>query len=135
MAMIEMGMTTLEDFVRRYTEAWNSGVPGNVAAHFSAAGSLTVNGGKAAVGRQAIAEVARSFMLAFPDLALRCDGLEEQSGGIAYHWTLQGHYAETRAAVEISGYERWTLNEAGLIERSLGNFDAADYERQIRGGG
>ncbi len=124
-----------EEFARRYTEAWNSGVPEQVAAHFAAAGSLSVNGGEAAVGREAIAKVARRFMTAIPDLALRFDGLEAQGGGIAYHWTLSGNYAATGAAVEISGYELWTLDAAGLIERSLGKFDAADYERQIRGGG
>jgi hypothetical protein len=135
MAMIGMGMTRLEDFARCYTEAWNSGVPDNVAAHFAPEGSLAVNGGAPATGRASIAELARSFMTAFPDLHLRFDGLEERTSGLAYHWTLRGHYAETGAAVEISGYELWTLDAAGLIERSLGKFDAADYERQIRAGG
>jgi hypothetical protein len=58
----------LRDFARRYTEAWCSQDPAQVAAHYAPDGSLTINGGTPSVGRAAITEAARSFMTAFPDM-------------------------------------------------------------------
>lgn len=49
----------LREFARRYTEAWCSGDPGRVADHYAPDGSLTINGGAPAVGRDAITEAAR----------------------------------------------------------------------------
>jgi hypothetical protein len=37
-------MSELFEFARRYTEAWWSGEPTQVAEHFSVDGSLTING-------------------------------------------------------------------------------------------
>jgi hypothetical protein len=34
----------------------------------------------------------------------------------------------------ISGYELWKIDNDGLIGESKGNFDAAEYERQLREG-
>jgi len=34
----------------------------------------------------------------------------------------------------MSGYEEWQLNEDGLIARSKGHFDSAEYERQLKQG-
>ena len=52
----------IEEHALHYTEAWNSGDPAAVASHFSAGGSLQVNDAAPAVGREAIAGVARGFM-------------------------------------------------------------------------
>ena len=40
----------------------------------------------------------------------------------------------TGNAVRISGYEEWTLGEDGLIVRSLGHYDQAEYDRQLEAG-
>jgi len=84
-----------------------------------------VNDGPPAVGRDAITEVARSFMTTFPDLQVFMDGVEQRDGGAIYRWTLTG------GPVRISGYEEWTLGPDGLILKSLGHFDAAEYQRQL----
>jgi hypothetical protein len=63
----------LRDLGARYTEAWCGQEPGRVAAFFSEEGSLSINGGAPAVGRNAIREVAARFMIAFPDLVLTMD--------------------------------------------------------------
>ncbi len=127
----------LSDFARRYTAAWCSGEPGNVAAHYAPAGSLTINDGEPSVGRSAITEAARSFMTAFPDLAVLMDELRVQGAKVEYHWTLLGTNTGpggTGAAVRISGFEEWKVGEDGLIAESLGHYDQAEYDRQIERG-
>ncbi len=124
----------LTDFAARYTAAWCSQDPASVAEFFSPGGALRVNDGPTAVGREAIAEVARSFMTAFPDLRVEMDGLRPTPEGPEYHWTLTGANTGpggTGHKVRISGFERWSLAPDGLIESSQGHFDAADYRRQL----
>ena len=69
----------LQDLARRYTDAWCSQDPANVADHYAPGGSLTINGGQPAEGRAALIEVARSFMTAFPDMSIGEDGLIAES--------------------------------------------------------
>ena len=52
----------LTKFAQRYAKAWCRQNPKSVAAFFAGNGSRSVNGGPPAVGRAAIAEVARGFM-------------------------------------------------------------------------
>ena len=115
----------------RYTAAWNSQDPAQVAACYSPDGSLTVNAGIPSAGRDSIAAVAQSFMHTFPDLHLAMDNLYPQGNRFLYHWTLQGTNNGHR--VKISGYEEWTIGPAGLINESQGHFDAAGYHRQLAG--
>jgi hypothetical protein len=49
----------LDAFAGRYTDAWCSGDPARVAEHYAPVGSLTINAGSPAVGREAITEAAR----------------------------------------------------------------------------
>jgi uncharacterized protein (TIGR02246 family) len=124
----------LHGFARRYTEAWCSGDPARVAEHYAPDGSLTINGGTPAVGRAAIAEAARSFMDAFPDLEVLMDDVRAGETGSEYHWTLVGTNTGpggTGNRVRISGYEEWTLGPDGLIAASQGHFDEAEYARQV----
>lgn len=126
----------LDDFAKRYTAAWCSQQPERVAAHFGPRGSLRINGGVAAVGRAAIAHAAAGFMTAFPDLEVRLDRLVTKGERVEYHWTLLGTNAGpggTGRAVRISGYESWRMGEDGLIAESEGQFDAAEYARQLAG--
>jgi uncharacterized protein (TIGR02246 family) len=130
-------MTGIEEFARRYTAAWCSGDPERVAAHFSPAASLTINSGAPAVGRAAIAEAARGFMTAFPDLTVCLDEVRATEDGFEYRWTLTGTHTGpggTGRAVCISGCEEWSMAADGLIARSRGRFDAEEYARQLNGG-
>src|SRR3954469_1900771 len=80
----------LTKFAQRYAVAWSSQDPESVAAFHAENGSLQVNDGPAARGRTAIAEEARGFMRAFPDMVVTFDKLERESSGTKFHWTLTG---------------------------------------------
>jgi predicted ester cyclase len=130
-------MTELDDFSRRYAEAWCSQNPESVAAFFAENGSLSVNDGPPAVGLTAIAEVARGFMRDFPDLVVTMDDVTHDADGTKFHWRLIGTNtgpAGTGKRVRISGYELWEIDNEGLISESKGHFDSAEYERQLREG-
>ncbi len=127
----------LWEFAEGYTAAWCSRNANSVAAFFGPVGSLSVNGGVPAVGREAIAELAQSFMTAFPDLHLEMDKLLVKDGGTEYHWTLNGTNTGpggTGKRVRISGFERWRIGADGLIAASQGQFDDGDYRRQLGSG-
>ena len=128
------GVPELRDFATRYTAAWCSRNPASVAAFFSEDGSLRVNDDPPAVGRAAVTQVALSFMTAFPDLRVVMDDLLVRGEEAEYHWTLTGTNAGpegTGHSVRISGFEKWRLGRDGLITSSQGNFDAAEYRRQL----
>src|SRR3979490_1583380 len=99
----------LRDLATRYTAAWCSQNPESVAAFYSHQGSLRVNDDHPAVGRNAITQVAQSFMAAFPDLCVVFDDLRLQAGEPEYHWTLSGANTGpggTGHKIRISGFER-----------------------------
>ena len=127
----------LLDLARRYTSAWCSRDPASVAAHYSPEGSLTINGGAPAVGRAAVTESARGFMVAFPDMQVLMDDLLMEEGDVVYHWTLIGTNTGpggTGNRVRVSGFEEWTIGGDGLIAESQGHFDQAEYDRQLAHG-
>jgi|SRR4030095_5569018 uncharacterized protein (TIGR02246 family) len=122
-------------FAKRYAEAWRSQNPENVATFFAENGSLRVNEGPPAVGRAAIAEVARGFMRALPDMIVTMDDVTHASDGTKFHWTLTGTNTGpggTGKRLRISGHELWKIDEDGFIAESRGHFDSAEYERQLR---
>jgi predicted ester cyclase len=122
------------EFGENYTEAWNSGVPGNVADFYAEDGTLTINQGTPAIGRDQLSEVAHSFMEAFPDMLLTMDSLVREGDTYRYHWTFEGTHAGpegTGNKVKFSGYEQWSMNDQGLVQTSIGTFDADDYQRQL----
>jgi nuclear transport factor 2 (NTF2) superfamily protein len=128
---------SLLDFARRYTAAWCSQDPASVAAHYAPDGSLAINGGAPAVGRDEITEVARSFMSAFPDMIVAMDDLLVPDDGIEYHWTLTGANTGpggTGDRIRFSGHEEWTIDAEGLIAESQGYYDQAEYDRQLEHG-
>ena len=127
----------LHDFARRYTAAWCSQDPAQVASHYEPAGSLTINDGEPAMGHAAITESARSFMTAFPDMQVLMDDLVIRDGGADYHWTLVGTNtgpSGTGKSVRIQGFEEWTIGDDGLIAESQGHYDQAEYDRQLQHG-
>jgi nuclear transport factor 2 (NTF2) superfamily protein len=127
----------LRDFARRYTEAWCSQDPERVAENYAPDGSLTINDGAPSVGRAAITDAARSFMVAFPDMQVLMDGLVVRGESAEYRWTLVGTNTGpggTGRRVRISGFEEWTIGDDGLIARSLGHYDQDEYDRQLEHG-
>jgi hypothetical protein len=127
----------LLEFARRYTEAWCSQDPARVAENYAPDGSLTINDGAPSVGRAAITEAARSFMVAFPDMQVLMDDLVVQGDNTDYRCTLLGTNTGpggTRCRVRISGFEDWTTGDDGFIAASLGHYDRAEYDRQLEHG-
>jgi hypothetical protein len=120
----------LNDFAKRYAEAWCSHNPESVAAFFAKDALLTVNEGPLTPPL----EVAREFMRDFPDMIVTLDKLERREGRTAFHWTLTATYAGTGKRIRISGYELWSIDNDRLISESKGHFDAAEYERQLKQG-
>lgn len=124
------------EFGQRYTEAWNSKVPEKMASFYAEDGTLTVNNGTPAIGRKQLAETARSYMVAFPDLKLTMDSLTVGNGTYRYFWTFKGTNTGpngTGNKVDFSGYEEWTMNDQGLVQTSVGSYDAEEYQRQLNG--
>lgn len=123
-------------FGQKYTEAWNSKKPEKMASFYAEDGMLTINNGTPAVGRKQLTETAKSFMEAFPDLELAMDSLAVENGMYRYYWTFKGTNTGpggTGNKVNFSGFEEWTMNEQGLIHKSIGTYDAEDYQRQVEG--
>ena len=129
--------TALRDFAERYTAAWCRHDPVGVASCYAEGGSLGINGGAPAIGREAIAAVAEGFMAAFPDLEVLMDDLHLREDRAVYCWTLKGTNngpGGTGKWVDISGFEVWQLGSDGLIANSRGYFDSAAYNRQLERG-
>lgn len=126
----------LRALAERYTAAWCSQDPERVAECYSPGGSLRVNTAAPAMGRDAVRAVARGFMNAFPDMVVRMDEVRVEGERAVYAWTLTGSNTGpggTGRRVRISGQEVWTMAEDGLIGRSEGSFDEAEYRRQLEG--
>lgn len=131
-----MDLASVKAFAIRYTAAWCSQDPAKVASFFSENGSLTINTAPPSLGRAAIAADARGFMSAFPDLVIHMDSVESQGSGFVYRWTLTGTNSGlggTGKRVRISGFEEWTMGTDGLIAKSIGHYDEAEYARQVQG--
>ena len=129
-------LAELKKFAKRYAEAWCSQNPEKVAAFFAERGSISINNGPPAVGRAAVAKEAQAFMTTFPEMVVTMDKVVHDEEGTKFHWTLTGTNTGpggTGKRVRISGYELWNLGNDGLIAESKGHFDAAEYERQLRG--
>ena len=127
-------MSDLEDFGRRYTAAWCSQEAARVAGFFAEGGSLKINAGATHVGRAAITAAAQGFMTAFPDMVVAMDRVGVEGERVVYRWTLTGRNTGpggTGRPVRISGHEEWTIGVDGLIAKSLGHFDEAEYARQL----
>jgi uncharacterized protein (TIGR02246 family) len=128
---------TLRRFAEDYAEAWCSMDPRRVAAHFAPDGSLAINGGAPAVGRDAITATAQGFYTALPDMQVFMNDLVIDDGRIEFHWTFTGTNTGpdgTGNAVRVVGYEEWTIGDDGLIAASSGHYDAAEYRRQLEQG-
>ena len=130
-----MNKTDLTDFATRYAAAWSGKDPVKFAAFYEENGSLIVNG-DASIGRAAITATARSYMAAFPDMVVKLDSLSQEGDQTIFHWTWTGTNTGpggTGRAVNLRGYEKWTIGAHGLIAKSEGHFDNDEYQRQLKG--
>lgn len=126
----------LTDFAVRYAAAWSSQDPDKLASFYAVDGTLRVNDGEPSVGREAIAAKARGFMEAFPDMVVAMDELRRVDGRLEFHWIWTGTNTGpggTGNSVRLTGYEEWTLSGDGLIMKSEGHYDEAEYQQQVSG--
>lgn len=124
------------EFGQKYTDGWNSKQPEKMASFYAENGMLTVNNGTPAIGRKQLAETAQSYMEAFPDMELTMDSLTFEHVTYRYYWTFKGTNIGpngTGNKVDFSGFEEWTMNDQGLVQKSIGTYDAEDYQRQLNG--
>lgn len=129
--------TKLRELAKAYTSAWCGPDAAAVAAFFAPNGALKVNEAAPSVGRPAIAAVAQRFMTDLPDMAVKMEELSLFGGEIVYHFTLTGRNTGpggTGKLIRVSGSEKWTVGEDGLITNSLRTFDEAEYQRQLKVG-
>ena len=133
----QRSMTELTEMANQYAAAWSGQDPVAFASFYAENGVLRINDGEPAVGREAVTETARSFMTAFPDMVVELVELRKVDGYIEFHWRWTGTNTGpggTGNAVELNGFERWTLDASGLILESLRHLDDAEYQRQLNAG-
>lgn len=127
----------LTDFATRYAAAWSSQNPDSLAGFYTPQGSLTVNAGTPALGRPAVRAIAQGFMSAFPDMVVQLDSVTQNGNKATFYWLWTGTNSGpggTGKAVRMTGFEEWTFAPDGLIAQSLGHYDEAEYQRQLREG-
>jgi nuclear transport factor 2 (NTF2) superfamily protein len=122
---------SIDELARSYTEAWCSRDAARVAPPHTRGGEIAIHGGEPAP----IEEVAAGFIAAFPDIEVLMDELIRRDDDvIEFRWTFTGTSSETGQWVRIPGVEEWTIADDGLIASSLGHYDQAEYDRQLREG-
>ena len=120
----------------RCSTAWSNQDPGGMASCYEENGQQSINNGAPAVGREALAEVAASYMEAFPDLKVSLDQLLVAGDSAFFVWTLTGTNTGPGGSgncVRVSGIEVWEMGESGLIKQSRGFYDSEAYDAQISG--
>lgn len=132
----EEPMDTIEltDFATRYAAAWSSQDPAAFASFYAENGSLTINDGEPSLGRDAVEQTAREFMTAFPDMVVRLVDVRDEGDHVIFQWQWTGTNTGpggTGNAVDLKGYEQWTMDDEALILKSLGHMDEAEYQRQL----
>ncbi len=76
-------------------------------------------------------------MTAYPDLVDRMVEVRKEGDRVIFHWYWTGTNngpGGTGNAVDLRGYEEWTLGGDGLILESRGHYDEAEYQRQLNAG-
>lgn len=120
----------------RCSTAWSNQDPEGMASCYEENGQQSINNGPPAVGRTALAEVASSYMDAFPDLKVGLDQLLVAGNSAFFVWTLTGTNTGTGGTgnhVRVCGIEVWEMGQSGLIKKSQGFYDAESYNAQLSG--
>jgi nuclear transport factor 2 (NTF2) superfamily protein len=123
----------LENLATKYTEAWNSRIPENVANCHLPSSRITINRGEPSVGHDGLTSMAAEFHSDVPDLVLQNDGIRSAGNHVVFLWTFTGHHSETGNSLNVIGWEEWELDDDMKITSSLGWFDGDSYERQVNG--
>ncbi len=126
--------TNFQKVAADYASAWSSGDPKAVASFYATDGQITINRGDDLIGHAAIEEMAAGFYAEFPDLKVFCDSARISGTHAIFIWTLEGHHSETKNHVKVGGWEEWELDENMKVKKSLGWFDAEEYDRQVAEG-
>lgn len=124
-------------FATRYADAWSSQDPAAFAAFYAEDATFRINDGEPSIGRDAIAQTARSFMTNFPDMLVRLVNVTRGGDYVNFHWRWTGTNTGpggTGNAVDLRGYEQWLLDDNGLIRETHGHMDDAEYQRQLNAG-
>ena len=124
---------SLENLATKYTEAWNSAIPENVAACHLSSSRITINQGEPSVGYKELTAMAAGFHSDVPDLLLRNDGIRAAGNHVVFLWTFTGHHSQSGNPLNVSGWEEWEIDDLMNITSSLGWFDVDNYERQVEG--
>lgn len=119
---------------KEHCVAWTNRNPEAVANRYAEQTTMGMNGGDPMTSQAAIAEMAAGFMADFPDLALTLGSVLAADHHMVYAWTFEGHHIETGNHVQFSGWEEWDLDDDLRVTKSLGWYDAEDFERQVAGG-
>jgi hypothetical protein len=101
--------------------------------HYVPGGTIAINSGEPTE----VAEVARSFIDAFPDIQVFMDDVVFKDETVGYHWSFTGTNTGpggTGNRVRISGFEEWTFGDDGLVVESQGHYDLDEYDRQLESG-
>ena len=125
--------STAQKMAQDHCAAWTSRTPDVVAGRYSEQTIMVMNGGDPMTSRSQIGEMAAGFMADFPDLVLRLDAVLVADRHMVYAWTFEGHHKETGNHVRFSGWEEWDLDDDLKVTKSLGWYDAEDYQRQVSG--
>jgi uncharacterized protein (TIGR02246 family) len=129
-----MDQKQLEEFATRYAAAWSGGDAEFFATFYNGDATFRINEGAAATGREAIAAVARSFMTGFPDMVVALERVVPTDEGAEFHWRWTGTNTGpggTGKPVGMTGFEEWTFGPYGLIQKTQGHFDDAEFDRQM----
>ncbi|MEQ9138614.1 MAG: nuclear transport factor 2 family protein [Thalassobaculum sp.] len=130
---MSFAQASLDDLAARYTDAWNSKVPENVAAFHAPTSQISINGGEPSVGHAGLTAMAAGFHADVPDLVLQNDGIRGAGNHVVFLWTFTGHDSQTGNSLKISGWEDWELDGDMKVTSALGWFDAQDYQNQVNG--
>ena len=127
----------LTAFATRYAAAWSGQDPVAFAAFYAEDASFRINDGEPSIGRAAIEQTARDFMTAFPDMIVSLVDVRRAGDVVEFHWHWTGTNSGpggTGNAVDLVGFEAWTLGDDGLILSSQGHLDDVEYQRQLTAG-
>ena len=127
----------LTEFATRYAAAWSGQDPVAFAAFYAEDGLFRINDGEPSIGRAAIEQTAREFMSAFPDMLVRLVEVRRKGEYVEFHWHWTGTHTGpggTGSAVDLVGFEQWTIGDDGLILKSQGHMDDVEYQRQLAAG-
>lgn len=124
----------LTEFATRYAAAWSGQDPVAYAAFYAEDATFRINDGETSIGRAAIEQTARDFMTAFPDMVVSLVEVRRADDVVEFHWHWTGTNTGpggTGNAVDLVGFEEWTLGDDGLILKSQGHMDDVEYQRQL----